>query len=363
MTAPRRSPGLILAVILLIGVGLGGVRAAFPQGPPLFIELPPGALAVSQGASGFVVAGTFFSGGVFHWMPTSGLTPLGGISATAVSADGRTIVGRALNPGGFEEAAIWAGGTAWRLLGSVGAARPCDRLVSGSFGASADARVVVGLAWDSCRYARAFRWEEATGMIDLGSLSGSSTRANDVSGDGRVVVGWETHPTGFRQGAKWVQGRETLIEGPAGFVGEAFGANSDGSLLVGTNCDPSSHGPATAWAWTQGAGLRCFPLVPPSWAPALPYQVHMYATSDDGRVIGGALTFGLDAESVIWLDGQPFLLRDYLRAHGQPDAFLDWYNTGFVTDVSADGRVLVGSGAGPRTFQGWMVLLPELGRR
>ncbi|HEX6738031.1 MAG TPA: hypothetical protein VF310_07170, partial [Vicinamibacteria bacterium] len=191
---------------LLVALGVGGIKAAQPPGAPLFIELPPEALAISEGASGFVVAGSLFSGGVFHWMPTSGLTALGGTQATAVSADGRTIVGRALNPGGFEEAAIWTGGQTWRLLGSVRGARPCDRLVSGSFGASADARVVVGLAWDTCRYARAFRWEEATGMVDLGSLSGESTRANSVSGDGRVVVGWEQHQTGFRQGAKWVDG-------------------------------------------------------------------------------------------------------------------------------------------------------------
>ena len=43
-----------------------------------------------------------------------------------------------------------------------------------------------------------------------------------------------------------------------------------------------------------------------------------------------------------------------------PDAFEGWINTGFVQSVTPDGRTLVGYGAGPTTFQGYMVVLPEL---
>jgi len=86
----------------------------------------------------------------------------------------------------------------------------------------------------------------------------------------------------------------------------------------------------------------------------------MEATSEDGRVIGGALSFGLESESLVWFDGEPFLLKDYLRANGVPDAFRGWVNTGFVLAVTPDGRTLVGYGAGPTNFQGFMVVLPEL---
>jgi probable HAF family extracellular repeat protein len=338
-------------------------QAGPPQGQPLMITLPPNVLASAQGANGFVVAGTFFDGGAFHWMPTSGVTDIGGTQGVAVSRDGKTIVGRERDSRGFEQAAIWTGGRTWRLLGSVGQARPCDLLLSGSFGASDDGRVVVGLAWDGCAYARAFRWEESTGMVDLGTLSGGSTRANDVSGDGRVVVGWDTHATGFRQAAKWIDGRGELIRGPADLLGEAFGANRDGTLIVGTGCDPTNPVPPKAWTWTPSAGVTCFPLTRPPWAIPRFYNAYMYSTSDDGRVIGGALSFGLDAESVVWFDGEPVYLRDYLRSNGVPDAFEGWVNTGFVTAVSADGRTLVGYGAGPRAFQGFVVVLPELGAK
>jgi probable HAF family extracellular repeat protein len=343
---------------------LGTAEGAPPQGTPLLIELPPEVLATTQGANGFVVAGNLYSGGGFHWMPTSGVTGIGGASVAGLSHDAKTLVGVALDPGGLQQAAIWTGGKNWRLLGSVRPnARPCDALLSSAFGTNDDGRVIVGLAWDDCSYARAFRWEESTGMVDLGSLAGGgqSTRANGVSGDGRVVVGWEEAASGFRQGAKWVDGKEELIQGPAGPAGEARAANRDGSLIVGMNCQPlGGLARPAAWTWTKGAGVTCFPVErPPGFAPGS-YQVIMQATSDDGRVTGGSLSFGLDAESVVWFDGEPAMLRDYLRDHGIPDAFEGWVNTGFITDISPDGRTLVGYGAGATTFQGFVVVLPEL---
>jgi len=346
---------------------LGTAEGAPPQGTPLLITLPPEVLASAVGANGFVVAGNLYSGGAFHWMPTSGVTRIGGISVGDVSRDGKTIVGQEADTRGLENAAVWTGGRSWRLLGALGPnARPCDHLLSSAHGTSEDGRVVVGLAWDGCSYARAFRWEESTGMVDLGSLADGdrSTRADGVSGDGRVVVGWEEAASGFRQGAKWVDGHEELIEGPAGVVGEARAANRDGSLIVGMSCQPVGGlvRPA-AWTWRQGVGVTCFPVERPAWVPPFPYSVLMSATSDDGRVIGGALTFGLDAESVVWFDGEPVFLRDYLREHGIPDAFEGWINTGFITGISPDGRTLAGYGAGPSTFQGFIVVLPELGAR
>lgn len=347
------------ALVVLLLLGAAGASAA--EDKPLLIELAPEALAVDVGANGFVVLGNFYSGGAFRWMPTSGVEAIGGTQGNAISRDGRVIVGRDFDAHGFENAAIWQGGTQWRLLGSFTPdAKPCDLLSSGAFGASDDGRVVVGLGWNGCKHAHAFRWEESTGMVDLGSSNSQSTRANNVSGDGRVVVGWQEAETGFRQGAKWVGSVQELFRGPSGSVGEAFSANRDGSFIVGTNCDPANYlGPATGWTWTPAGGTTCFPVERPRWLRDLPYSALMMTTSDDGRVIGGSFSFGLDAEALIWLDGQVYFLRDYLRDNGVPDAFRGWINTGFVLGVSSDGRTLVGYGAGPTTFQGYMVVLPE----
>ena len=169
-----------------------GVRA---EDTPLLIELPAGVLPGDISSNGMVV-GALRSGGGFYWLPTTGVVYIGGQAATAVSKRGDAIAGTALDTRGVEQAAIWQRAAEWRLLGSVVPnAVPCDTLLSSTYGASENGAVIVGLAWNGCQFARAFRWEESTGMVDLGALAGESTRANGVSGDGRVVVGWQVGRT------------------------------------------------------------------------------------------------------------------------------------------------------------------------
>jgi probable HAF family extracellular repeat protein len=338
-------------VVLSLAMSAPGVRAADKA---LFIALPPGALPLGVNANGTVVVGVLRTGGGFYWMPTTGVVYVGGTQASAVSRDGQTIVGAVPDARKVEQAGIWIRATEWRMLGSiVPNASPCDNLLSSSFDTSDDGKVIVGLAWNGCSIARAFRWEEATGMVDLGStVPGRSSRADGVSGDGKVVVGWQEASVGFRQGARWTGGKQELFTGPEGPVGEANAANSDGSVVVGQFCRPLSSD-QSAWVWTARDGLKCAPV--PRLRPG-GFSGLMLATSDDGRVIGGSQSFGLESEAVIWFDRTPSYLKDYLRANGVPDAFTGWVNTGFITGVSPDGRVLVGYGAGATDFQGYIVV-------
>lgn len=355
---------LVLPLLALLATDHQRVRGAEP---PFFMELPPEALPQKVDAHGWVSVGIRFGevGQGMYWMPSTGMVAIGGTGAITVSRDGKTIVGNALDSRGRENAAIWTERRTWRLLGSFTPdAESCDRSYSSTYDTSADGSVIVGLAWDGCKFARAFRWDERTGIVNLGSLGGESTRANAISSDGQVIVGWEQHLTGFRQAAKWVNGTEQLIKSPSGgLMGEARGVNHDGSLIVGSGCEPErATPPATGWMWTPSRGVQCLPVELPRWLPPLPYQVLVMRTSDDGRVMAGSFSFGLDAEALIWLDGQVYFLRDYLRDNGLPDAFRGWQNTGFVTGVTPDGRTLVGYGAGPTTFQGYMVVLPDRGK-
>jgi probable HAF family extracellular repeat protein len=357
------SRSLRLLAPVTLALSLDTAQAAPPSGTPVLIELPTDTLAIDVGAGGFVVIGSFSSIGALTWMPTSDTQRIGGTTGVAISRDGKTLVGRALDSRGLENAAVRTADTDWLRLGSFTPdAQPCDRLLSGSFGASDDGQVVVGLGWNGCGYAHAFRWEESTGLVDLGSLNGESTRANNVSGDGRVVVGWQEDPTGPRLGAKWVGRTQEMIRGPFGPVGEAFAVNRDGSMIAGAHCNFLSPVPS-GWKWTAANGVQCIQVQRPADLPDLPYSVLIEAMSDDGRVMGGAYSFGLDSEALVWFDDETFFLRDYLRANGVPDAFRGWINTGFLLGTTADGRTLVGYGAGPRGFQGYMVVLPELGSR
>jgi uncharacterized membrane protein len=347
----------------LIALGLGASSSANDKA--IFIQLPTGALADAVSSSG-VVVGNLRSGGGFHWMPTSGAVFIGGAAAQSVSRDGRTIAGTAFDASRNQQAAIWLRAAEWRLLGSVVPnPQPCDGLISSAIGGNGDGTVVVGLAWNGCDFARGFRWEESTGMVDLGStVPNQSSRADAVSGDGRVVVGFQADQTGFWQGARWIDGRQTLFTYQNRVVGRAGGVNTDGSIIVGYYCRPANPLSQEAWIWTAQGGVECLDM--PRFRPSPiegQFLGQALATSDDGRVIGGAHSFGLESESVIWIDRVPYYLEDYLHDHGAPNAFEGWVNTGFVTGISRDGRVLVGYGAGPRDFTGFVVIMPDIGEK
>ena len=77
---------------------------------------------------------------------------------------------------GWSQSLTWLGG------------RPGD-IRSLAYGVSADGSVVVGRVENAAGQLRAFRWTQATGMVDLGTLGGVQSIAYGVSADGSVVVG------------------------------------------------------------------------------------------------------------------------------------------------------------------------------
>src|SRR5262245_5420320 len=59
---------------------VGAAEAAPPAGKPVFIQVQ-GLAPTTVGLNGFIVAGDFTEGGGFQWMPSSGVTLVGGTSA------------------------------------------------------------------------------------------------------------------------------------------------------------------------------------------------------------------------------------------------------------------------------------------
>jgi probable HAF family extracellular repeat protein len=350
------------AAIGLVCASTFGLRA---DEKTILIELETRSesLPAAVSASGAVVAGGFNGGlGAFYWMPTTGVIFAGGVTADGVSRDGHTIVGWARDSSRIQQAAIWTGGTEWRLLGTfAGSAGPCDTSLSQATDVSSNGQVVVGFAWNGCAGAHAFRWQES-GMVDLGStVQGRSSRALGVSADGKVVVGDQTRADGFNQGARWVDGRQELISGPEGPAGSAQAANHDGSIVVGRVCVPASGrvGDQSAWIWKAQGGTTCLPAPRRLVSPGPAIIVEASATSDDGQIVGGSQNVGgsADSNAVIWIGGQAAYLKEFLQANGVANAFSTWVNTGTITGVSPDGRVLVGWGAARLGFRGYMVIL------
>ncbi len=74
---------------------------------------------------------------------------------------------------------------------------------SEALGVSADGLVVVGMAYNASGQPRAFRWTQAGGMQDLGTLGGDQSEAFGVSADGSVVVGYARNASGYSRACRW----------------------------------------------------------------------------------------------------------------------------------------------------------------
>lgn len=179
-----------------------------------------------------------------------------------------------------------------------------------------------------------------------------------------MIVGLQETAEGYQMGVRWVDGRQEAFPGERGLVGIAYDANHDGSIIVGRQCRPASaQNPIddqSAWIWTARDGTRCLAMPAFRPSPGPPVLGYANATSDDGRVVGGGQKIGsADSEAVIWINGTPSYLKDYLRSNGVPDAFTGWPRSGEITDISADGRILVGWGAALGGFRGYLIILGE----
>ena len=132
----------------------------------------------------------------WYWTEKTGVVLIGGqvpgngVGGQAkISGDGTRMTAGELNlDTGKVEANIYhIDAFQWQPLGSFGAS--CDAESSGGWNISGDGSTVVGLAWEPGCQARAFRWREATGMVNLGTLFFfKPTRANACNFDGSVIV-------------------------------------------------------------------------------------------------------------------------------------------------------------------------------
>src|SRR5262245_2274325 len=221
------------------------------KGAPEFIpvELPNSGTTGISGDGGVVVGVSDY--GIWRWTPVGRVFEnIGGSPQSvkpSVSESGRNIAGDLYNKDGVEVAGLWQGGTRWLELGGLPGSRPCEDGYWTSAWGVTDNRKVVGLAWDGCGEVSGYSWDKGGGMRSLGSL-GDGSRANDVSADGSMVVGWDQDATGFWRGTRWVYGRETLFQqtpalccnpadpwcpGATTDVGSAEAVNSTGTVVAG----------------------------------------------------------------------------------------------------------------------------------
>jgi len=163
----------------------------------------------------------------------------------------------------------------WTALGSLGFM--VDSTLSGGFGISGDGNTVVGLSWadttGGLAYAHAIAYNATEGIMDLGSLFfGRSTRANAVSDDGSVVVGWQDF-NGPWKSAVWRKNpaggyfanEYILIDTTANpndeynQMGECSSVSADGKWIGGYGDYANANQP---WIWCEDSGVINLGVLP-----------------------------------------------------------------------------------------------------
>ena len=282
-------------------------------------------VAVSR--DGTVVAGT----PGFRWERSSGPLLLqapptyGDPAATCLSGDGSIVVGTARSSTYGQIATVWnttgaAPATPWR-----GAANGCSN----------DAQIMVGYSVGG-QYGTgptvAVRWTTPGGLQPLTTPSDIQwSEALGVSSDGTVAVGWFQRTGQDWRAARWLgAGDFAALWLPDGFTqSQATAVSDDGTVVVG-------------YAWRSGSteGIRwnidgTGDWISPGFVPK--------GINRDGSVIVGTVYNGQGGITTRWtLASGAVNLLNYLASKGAN--VNGWSSLWYAVDVSADGKVIVGSG-------------------
>jgi len=299
-------------------------------------------------ADGQVAAGTN-SAGYFYWTAESGVVQIGGTSPgngaggqAKVSDDGSSVSGTALNQlSGLNEISIYdISSASWTYLGSIGGSSGSE--TSSGWNIAGNGLSAVGLGWISAGTAHAVQWTASTGLVDLGStVLNRSSRANTVNVDGTVVGGWQDASSGFRQGAVWNDGVQTLVwlnNAQSQRAGEVGDLSSDGYWAVGSGVSTNGF---QAWRWNMDSGCESLG----AWSNSTWRGASVAITADGSTIVGfyrpwpGPATFG---QGFIWREETGLVsINDYAAEQGVDTG---GFTFALPLDISADGQAIAGLG-------------------
>lgn len=228
---------------------------------------PFSSTATGVSADGTIVVGVSETGSgsrAFRWTFSDGMIVIPPVSGDAVglgagvSASGEVVVGLSGPPSQNKQGFWWSEDT-----GSVG----IGENPSAATAVSADGRYIVGYLYDD-----AYRWSSDGGIETLGS---PWARAYAVSADGRTIVGGDLtcHPAncaGFSFAFLWtpekgVQDLKTLLTTTYGLnlkgwtLKEATGVSADGRTIVGNGTFEYTPGFLRAEGWVVRLPGPCKP--------------------------------------------------------------------------------------------------------
>jgi probable HAF family extracellular repeat protein len=254
-------------------------------------------LARAVSGDGTSVVGSAYSPNTysqaFYWTSTTGMIGLGTLGgdysyASDISDDSTTVVGQAFTADQHYHAFVWKAAT--QTMVNI------DTLYeySAASAVSNDGSVVAGSGSNNLT-SGVFRWTEATGMVDIGSLGGTWTSFSAMNGDGSVLVG-SAHLTGNteRHAYRYTAATSTMTD--LGTLGGDYSyardLSADGSVVIGTSNDAEAvyHG----FVWTEATGMETVE----EWVANQGGTIGEVTTqtadfiSDDGNVIVGQTASG-----------------------------------------------------------------------
>jgi uncharacterized membrane protein len=328
---------------------------------------------------GLVVGYGEWGGPYSIWTPETGaidtidgIAPGNGVGGRAMfSADGNFLSGTNNGSQGPEPARYNRTNDTWTSLGNLGFS--LDGTAGAGYAISGDGTTVVGNAWADTTggyaYTDAIAWNQTEGIMDLGTLFlGRSTRANAVSSDGSVVVGWQDF-NGPWKSAVWrknPQGgyypNEYILLDPQGNPSDEFNqmgecsAVSANGVWVGGEGDFANNG--NPWIWSEATGVIDLGTLLPDG------RGYVSAINENGTVAVGRIKGGpWDPEiPFIWtVSGGIQNLNDYVNnTLGLTTGTFQIYS---ANCMSPSGQYIAGYGVNTATFEyfAYRVSLSPLG--
>ena len=203
-------------------------------------------------------------------------------------------------------------------------------------------------------------WPLEGGVQPLGVLPGhASSRAFGISPDGTVVVGDSNPKDGPRQAFRYIDsetGLEPLVNlSNLNPFSIALDASLDGEVIVGSSGTSTSLQEAVYW--TSDRQPHHIGLLPGD------NESMAIAVTHNGSTILGAsfdtLQSGNDPKSFIWQKHTGMRTLEQILREANVD-FTGWRHL-TASDLSADGSILVGSGANPQGFfEAWRADIGDL---
>jgi hypothetical protein len=336
------------------------------KGAPVITMLPiVPAVPTDMTPDGGVIVGATGSQ-VFRWTEADGVVLLGGemnAGTPSISDDGTRIVGTVRGPDNNLTWALHENGAWTALPKRADSTAPCNSPPPASWGSpydiSGDGQTIVGGTWGNGCGSSGFRatiWTAATGTVALPKSPDSPTRpsrANTANYDGTIIGGWDDHSTGFRRGAFWVNGVQTVFEpnpSVANAVGEALKSNNAGTILTGVTGGPQRGG----WRYFTGTGTM--EVLSVNNGPN-DRNGGAYVMSEDGNIIQGWNQLFAGRQPTIWTPALGWYdLNIFLNSQGTYTEGIGLLNG---TASSADGRRVAGGAQSLFGNVGWVMDTPK----